>query len=664
MREGYKKIKILICALSILCVCEICSYSQGYLEMQENMKPSYIRATEARSNQIVKNVISAKNDIENKGRLKNNEIDKRENMKLDLKKKVSESTNPNKIGQGIDENDPSLHYDININEGEAIYDGEGVIIGARINGALHYFAGFEEYGSRTIDDIMQLLDSSRENNEDVFIIVAEGECSLNVSNRNNIRFYGGYYVSSQNYLTRDTTNHESTISARAGIDDSNSIEINGFNFNTSPDIAHVNGFKFVNNRLSLASLYYIKLDFVENGLIQNNIFDADSRVNELQSFIGIIAVESEISIINNDIYTEIGGMYLTETEAIIYGNNIRDTGWFLASAGSNIFMGENEYEIRYGNPYYMGEQDIRAYARPKKDDNILNNNSRDNTRSILGRSNKERLNDPADNAIGLKEGYMASRKIMELFKGLLLAKNKITFDDTRKDADTIVNTDTNVDISALSIPLSGLSIDDAKIASLLSDILKNPTNNEKEILDFAEKFLGQEDAVNEKNESDISDNAEDKIIAALTGIMIAGRIEGEQNINFSRIKRLFGNFTKEKNSMLALYEQTVSVYYDMVSKEISQNLGGAELSEILLNKLSKEDDARLKRSEIDKYVKELRNKTEKTEAELKLIASIDEMETQYMAPAKELFKTQINSCMERFYSNLTNFMNDIQQKKR
>jgi hypothetical protein len=204
-----------------------------------------------------------------------------------------------------------------------------------------------------------------------------------------------------------------------------------------------------------------------------------------------------------------------------------------------------------------------------------------------------------------------------------------------------------------------LTANDGKmdVALLMADILKNPTVDQKNMIDLCESLIKEIDKVDESGKSSDIKNAQDALLQAVANILIAQAIpdllkEGDM----AAIRDIFRNLDTEKVKLLADYNGAVDPYYTEAKKLLSSNMDFLQMNNIVSRSMLKEELDKLRSSDIDKImkkVKELQNRSVETEY---IIQKDGELRSIYIDPNKKIFDDRMKQMLEGFTQRLSKIL--------
>lgn len=223
------------------------------------------------------------------------------------------------------------------------------------------------------------------------------------------------------------------------------------------------------------------------------------------------------------------------------------------------------------------------------------------------------------------------------------------------------------DNSALS-PYTILSErgDYANIMATLSNILKNPTEDQKSFIDTISALLTDINKAKEDSaEEVITKKQEDDLIKAVAAVLLSQAIPDLLSPNdMADVKGIFSDMAVEKGRILKDYEEACKPYYEEVAKDIAKNFEILQTNNIISKKMGKKDLQALSRSEIDRIIEKLK-KQEKKPFEFEYILQQEaKYRKAYLEPGKKFMEERIRLMIASFTSKINSILNSASDKKK
>ena len=212
-------------------------------------------------------------------------------------------------------------------------------------------------------------------------------------------------------------------------------------------------------------------------------------------------------------------------------------------------------------------------------------------------------------------------------------------------------------ISALSILVKDFNAQEMEIALKLASILKNPTEDQKLILDTIQALLTEtEKAINESGSPELK-KASDDLLQMVAAVLIAQAMpdllkEGD----VSGIKNIFLELNSSKVKIMLEYNEAVNPYYSEIKHVLSKNIALLQLNNIVSKGMISEELARLEPSEIDKILEKLRKASDKSfEAEY-ILQQEAKLRKAYIEPNKRVLEEKMKTMMKEFTQRLSGIL--------
>ncbi|NQT21961.1 MAG: hypothetical protein HQ579_00820, partial [Candidatus Omnitrophica bacterium] len=193
------------------------------------------------------------------------------------------------------------------------------------------------------------------------------------------------------------------------------------------------------------------------------------------------------------------------------------------------------------------------------------------------------------------------------------------------------------------VELEGKRAETMEIALILANILMNPTEEQKGILDAIRGIVKDQ---NEDMDEETKE-AQDKFLQVAVTILLAQAMpdlfkEGE----IQSMKSIFSGLQNGQKLMVARYEESVINYYQRVKEELIRNMAALQLKSILENSLTENELSKLPRREVDRILNKLREKEYKTYKEEEILRNEAEYKGTYLDPAEEMLRKEVTMLLE------------------
>ena len=212
----------------------------------------------------------------------------------------------------------------------------------------------------------------------------------------------------------------------------------------------------------------------------------------------------------------------------------------------------------------------------------------------------------------------------------------------------------------LALPSEQVSPGELDLAMRLANIMKNPTEDQKLVLDTMHSLLaGTEKAINEASSPELQ-KASDDLLQMVAAVLIAQAMpdllkEGD----VSGIKNIFLELNNSKVKILLEYNEAVKPYYSEIKHVLSKNIALLQLNNIVSKGMISEELARLEPSEIDKILEKLRKASDKSfEAEY-ILQQEAKLRKTYIEPNKRVLEEKMKTMMKEFTQRLSGILEAV-----
>ena len=256
---------------------------------------------------------------------------------------------------------------------------------------------------------------------------------------------------------------------------------------------------------------------------------------------------------------------------------------------------------------------------------------------------------------GLTLGLNAD-KVSSIFKGLLESKSDLAAFGTGQIDPAMITRilKDSFQVSALSLPM-GNSTPEMQIAMALANILKNPTEDQKAILDAITSLL--KDVANAEGENGKSDEltkAENDLLQMAAAVLLAQGIpdllkEGD----VENMKGMFKDLGASKDKVLLDYKDSIKPYYNNIAKEIAANIAVLETKGMIKKNLTEEQLKKLEPREIDRILENIRKNNDKSFELEYLLQQDSKYRKEYLDPSKKLMEDNMKLILGSFAKKLS-----------
>ena len=635
---GEDNMKLMRCLLVmgfILIVSVACSYaglddkSDKLSNDQSNVfSPGYINATMQKTQAIIKQAEYGKssmgNNIENADEVTENKLSSQVNENAADKPAFKLQKKTSDMGQSSSKQVSSVksvlapegsvtmstNSSINIGTGTLQHYENGRLISEYINGVKYIYAGFDKVGfaaNGTVDPIKNAINESQAGD---IILVKAGVYTGDLALSGGTRVYGGF---------DDTGNRN--------IDGNQTTIVGNISSGGSSVLSELNGFYGSGGTITVSNGGNFQLAYVNYG----------GNVNSLDG--------TCITFYN----TSAGNVY----------------------ANGNVMQAGNDYFGNYSGSLYIGD------ASP---DFTVSNVGLNRTESVttttnVSQSNQFNLNDITKNrtdsqysdSAGLysttgNSGYSGSDGLVSQMKTFFKENNGGLAPDGSNTLAVRQAKDSATE-SALAVPVKApADISDGTngitMAAMLANILKNPTGDQRLILDTMMSLLNDVDKnPDEKSRSPEVKKAQDDLIQAVANILIAQAIpdllkEGDM----SNIKGIFQDMDTQKNRIITEYNLAVEPYYREVKKLLAKNLSILQLNNIVSKTMIKEELSKTEPNEVDRIINKIKKMQNVSFEAAYILQEESKLHSNYIDPNKKILDNKMKAMLEGFTARLSKIL--------
>jgi len=257
---------------------------------------------------------------------------------------------------------------------------------------------------------------------------------------------------------------------------------------------------------------------------------------------------------------------------------------------------------------------------------------------------------------------ISGKTIASLAKGLMKNKESLLSKDIGKTDEAVVAgiVKDTLGESALSLPVDGIvdtKPQEMAIALILASILKDPTEEQKEILSALEAINKDMEKVEGNAGMDGLSKAQDEFIQMFATLLLTQALPDLlKEADISGIRAVFLELNEEKGHVLTEYKKSIKVYYKSVVEELAANIAILQVQGLVSKDLTTEDIKKLPRSEIDKVLREMKDVEHKTEKEEYMLRKMVGYEEQYIATGKKVLEKNMNNLLQNFTRKMNSLL--------
>ena len=218
-------------------------------------------------------------------------------------------------------------------------------------------------------------------------------------------------------------------------------------------------------------------------------------------------------------------------------------------------------------------------------------------------------------------------------------------------------------LSAYSIFLNAGSVD---MLALLKNILNNPTEDQKNMLDTISALLSDIAKVKaETGDNTMLNEEADSMVKAATAALLAQALPdllSSQDI--SGLKGIFQALGAAKSSIMKDYEAGTRPYYDQLLKDIAKNLNMLQLNNAISKSISKEELDNMPRNRIDIIIEKLKQKKNRSFEEEYILQQESKYRKVYLDPNKKMVEDKMKATLKDFTAKINGSLGGtVNQKK-
>ncbi len=214
--------------------------------------------------------------------------------------------------------------------------------------------------------------------------------------------------------------------------------------------------------------------------------------------------------------------------------------------------------------------------------------------------------------------------------------------------------------SALATPVKDHNAADMETAMRLSNIVDNPTGDQRVILDTIKAILSETEKA-KKGERDAKANeelakAEDSLLKAAASALLAQAMPDLiKKGDMANIKGIFQELDTQRNKIMLDYSIATKPYYENMIKDMANNIAMLQAKNLLNPNMSKDELSKLPPSELDKILDKIRNMKDKSFEEKYLLQREAEYRHDYLDPNNK----KLEDNMKGMLSGFTGKINDV-----
>ena len=532
------------------------------------------------------------------------------------------------------------------------YDNTGRLIAEVFNGVRFIYVGFDSVGTATIQDASAIAHAGDN------IIVKGGTygASYEVSLfKSGVNYYGGY-----NELGKQDRATPTIITSSVG-NFYGMMEIDGFTFNSGFNIYGGSGVTLRNNTFSgYGGLSIGSGSGNGHVTLEGNSF--------LTANLNIYSPGTQVYARYNSFYNDTGITVSGGASLQSSFNNFIDS-YGLGSYGSSLYSNGDYFSNGASHGIYSVGGNLSLMSpgtNPNQGSNSTSGFTLSTTKTITTQNptlssiqvtatplDTKRLTGDSSDNLGLSPltaNAMDPSRLGPIFKGILANKDNLGGMSNPTNPALLERIiDKALDQSALSVPVTEAGdqrAQDMALAMALANTLKNPTEEQKLILDTVQSLVS--------DMSDITDKglqaAADKIIEiaanyllnqALPDLIKAGDVAG--------VKGIFQDLSNSKTKIMLEYQANTAPYYAELKKMLQDNAEGLANKGILGKTMTQKELDKLPPQEVNKILDMIKRDLNQASYEKDIL----DYKKKNIEPSKKIMEEKMKEMLERFTRQLS-----------
>ena len=253
-------------------------------------------------------------------------------------------------------------------------------------------------------------------------------------------------------------------------------------------------------------------------------------------------------------------------------------------------------------------------------------------------------------SLNLIQNQPSNSGLSTIFAGLLNSKDSIlSKDGGTVDAQAIKRIVYEASMEpSLSAP-QDISDENMRLALALANILKDPTQDQKLVIDTMQALLLE----NASQSPDVK-KAQDELLQAVANILIAQAIpdlfkEGDM----SNVRAIFQDLNNQKGKIMMEYNIALDPYYKELKKILSKNMNSLQINNIISKSMMAEELEKLQPNEIDKIFEKLRKASNRSSEEEAMLKEEAKYRKEYLDPSRKILEEKMRLLMKDFTQRLS-----------
>jgi len=519
------------------------------------------------------------------------------------------------------------NYKVNFGTGTLQHYENGRLISEYIGGVKHVYAGFDQYGYKadgTSDPIQQAINAAQAGD---VIIVSKGTYNGSITIPVNANICGGF----DNDGSRDILGNKSTIvgDVDVGTEETPIAEwgrttLNGFALSDSKVTlcGYLSTFFLINNASSSQSDWTYELSYKYMG--GRMVASFADKVTTPFGW-GIVGPGGPHKFVSTAIYTSAISTLNTPARPVLVEKP--DTGSAATNDAYNNMSNSdrlNNYEYAQGL-YGVGKRTDESY---KKDAFAMILGALKDREGVLGAFQPKDL-----------DAAKLSRALKDRLEAYALAVNP-------------------------SI-MKGVIGDETGVMAILAGILRNPTTDQKVMLDSVKALLNDINKVEDASDKQSPElkKASDDLLQMVANILLAqGVPDLLKSGDVSNIKSIFQELDATRAKIMLEYSTATKPYYDNIIKDLAKNIAMLQSKNLLKPDMTREELSKLSPSELDKILEKIRSMKDKSFEEEYILQQEAKYRQAYLDPNKKKLEADMKDMLNSFTGRIGDLLKAAEKK--
>ena len=266
---------------------------------------------------------------------------------------------------------------------------------------------------------------------------------------------------------------------------------------------------------------------------------------------------------------------------------------------------------------------------------------------------------------------VTEENVKDLFKALLAKREEMLPEKMEEESEEIQAALTKLAEEALeeaALPVAvGEGSPQMVIAMELANIMREPTKEQKVILDAVASLLSEAEKLEEEGamSEDLKEAIEEFTLMVATVLLLEERPGLLREEAVESIRDIFSEFGEEKTSIFHAYgeEALVKTYYQKLVKELARDLAALQFKDLISKDITRDKLPELTQKRIDEILGRIRRVKDKTRVEKRLLKEDARYEKQYIKPAQRKLTERLRRLIENYNKKLSDILNKAGEKR-